>query len=124
MNKYANQYFLELNKKTAEIGLSLGAINQPSSFSGIIEKIRMKSLPHRLQMTLPGAIIGSGIGGISSSINEASKSDEDRMYEKMKDPKASAAKNIINSIINGGYIGGLGGALYTSGRDSKGFLGL
>ena len=84
----------------------------------------MKSLPHRLQMTLPGAIIGSGIGGISSSINEASKSDEDRMYEKMKDPKASAAKNIINSIINGGYIGGLGGALYTSGRDSKGFLGL
>jgi hypothetical protein len=124
MNKYANQYFLELNKKTAESHLSLGALNQPSPFSGIIEKIRMKNLPHRLQMTIPGALIGGGIGGISSSINEATKSDEDRMNEKMTDTKASAAKNIIESIINGGLIGVLGGSLYTSGRDSKGLLGV
>ena len=123
MNKYANEYFLELNKKTAGWSLSLDAINQPSPFSRIIEKIRMKNLPHRLQMTVPGALIGGGIGGISSSINEARKSDKDRMYEKMKDPKASAAKNIIHSIIDGGLTGGLAGHIYTSGRDSKGFLG-
>jgi len=122
MNKYANQYFLELNKKTAEWNLSSGAINQPSPFSRIIEKVRMKNLPHRLQMMVPGAIIGGGIGGISSSINEATKSDEDRMNEKMMDTKASAAKNIIKSIIDGGLIGGLGGSLYTSGRDSKDLL--
>ena len=79
----------------------------------------MKNLPHRLQMMVPGAIIGGGMGGIYSSMNEARKSDEDRMNEKMKDPKASAAKNIIHSIIGGGLTGYLGGALYTAGRDSK-----
>jgi len=113
MNKYSKIYLDKL------ASISFGASyedGKPSLLATLMEKIRMKSLPDRLQMVVPSALVGAGLSGVGSSLIEASKSDELQERDKMEGK--SPSKNIINSILGGALGGATGGVMYTAGRDS------
>ena len=113
MNKYSKIYLDKL------ASINFGASyedGKPSLLAILMEKIRMKSLPDRLQTVVPSALVGAGLGGVGSSLIEASKSDELQERDKMEGK--SPSKNIINSILGGALTGATGGVMYTAGRDS------
>lgn len=110
MNKYASLY---LNKLSG-YRISLDG-RGPSLLAELLEKVRMNSLPSRLQIVAPTTAIGAAGSGLIQGLIEANKSDERRLEDKAKGKTPEG--NILNAILSGAGSGLVGGAMYTAGRD-------